>query len=88
MYYGIKSIEDVIDLHGLRADQAERELVRFLNSLIRKRARQALIIHGKGAGVLKDLTAECLSVNSYVARYYKAPPHLGGEGATVAEFCS
>ena len=86
MYYSGGEIEDVIDLHGLRAEAAEQALYRFVNEMIRKQSRKALIIHGKGSGVLKEVTDDCLRQNGYVERYYTAPLDMGGSGATIVEF--
>jgi len=86
MYYSGGKIEDVIDLHGLRAEVAEQALYKFISEMIRKHSKKALIIHGKGSGVLKEVTDECLRQNGYVQKYYTAPLEQGGSGATVVEF--
>ena len=86
MYYGEGEIDDVVDLHGMRAADAEQALYKFMNEMIRKQAPKALIIHGKGSGVLKEVAEDCLRQNGYVARYYTAPLNMGGSGATIAEF--
>lgn len=86
MYYSGGKIEDVIDLHGLRAEVAEQALYKFINEMIRKHSKKALVIHGKGSGVLKEVTEDCLRQNGYVSRYYMASLEHGGSGATVVEF--
>jgi DNA mismatch repair protein MutS2 len=86
MYYTGGEIADVIDLHGLRAADAEVALYSFINEIIRKRSLKALIIHGKGSGVLKEVTDDCLRQNGYVKKYYTAPLSQGGSGATLVEF--
>jgi|GEM_PF-3253277 DNA mismatch repair protein MutS2 len=86
MYYNGRVIKDVIDLHGMRAESAEQSVYRFINEMIRKHSKKALIIHGKGAGVLKEVTDDCLRQNGYVSKFYIAPLEYGGSGATVVEF--
>lgn len=86
---GQYSIQDELDLHALRAIDAERLLKRFLIE-----ARQAghlcvRIIHGKGprgigeGSVLKGLVDLMLRQRSDVLAFASAPEAAGGTGATL-----
>lgn len=78
------------DLHGLKAREAEREVVRFLESCQRTGQRWVRIIVGKGLhskggkGTLRDHIVGALSQRSaarYVLAFRTAPQRLGGTGA-------
>jgi DNA-nicking Smr family endonuclease len=47
---GRSSVDDVIDLHGLRQDEAHRALRGFLAAAQRRDAKVVLIVTGKGSG--------------------------------------
>ena len=84
--------EASLDLHGLRGDDAEREILRFIRAKHQEGRRQLLIIHGRGrgsaggAGVLGGVVTDTLSrtgLSKIVLAFASAPRHLGGEGAIV-----
>jgi DNA-nicking Smr family endonuclease len=78
------------DLHGLTAGEAEREVLRFVESCQRDGGRWVRIIVGKGLhskggkGTLRDHVVGALSQRSaarYVLAFRTAPQRLGGTGA-------
>src|SRR5690606_23518529 len=81
-----------IDLHGLRADEAEAEVVRFVRDRHRRGARIVRIVHGKGLhsdgglGVLGDRALHALTEGGaapFVLAFTSAAPEAGGTGALV-----
>lgn len=80
-------IEAELDLHGLRSDEAKKELVWFIKQCSFNRFRCARIIHGKGQRspnkqpVLKTKTANWLMQMDSVLAYCTAPKTDGGTGA-------
>jgi len=76
-----------IDLHGLSADKARRELESFLNECLNRKLECVRIVHGKGYGsgergpVLKRLTREYLSNADTVLAFSSALDKDGGTGA-------
>ena len=82
-------IQDQLDLHGLRSDEARRRLVEFLNACIRRGTRCVRIIHGKGLRsknrepVLKRKVAGWLSRRDEILAFCEARPADGGAGAVV-----
>lgn len=80
-------IENELDLHGLRRDQAKLQLVWFIRESQLKNIRCVRIIHGKGQRspnkqpVLKSKTAGWLKQMDEVLAYCTAPPTDGGSGA-------
>lgn len=78
------------DLHGLKAREAEREVLRFLGACQRSGKRWVRIIVGKGLhskdgkGTLRDHVVGALSQRGparYVLAFRTAPQRLGGTGA-------
>jgi DNA-nicking Smr family endonuclease len=82
-----------LDLHGMRASEAEREVVRFLRAEQRRGIRRVLIVHGKGlhsegGAVLSDVVVRVITeggaapvVNAFVT----ASHSMGGSGALLIE---
>ena len=85
---GEYAIQDEIDLHHLRAQDAEAMLRTFLGEA-RAGSRQCVrIIHGKGlrsegAPVLKMLVDRTLRLRGDVLAFASAPPAQGGAGAVL-----
>ncbi len=83
------SVQDEIDLHHLRADEAGALLLRFLEESRRAGLRCVKVIHGKGlrsgsrGPVLKVLTAHLLRRRREVIAYASARAGQGGSGATL-----
>ena len=82
-------VQDHIDLHGMRSDEARSLLVDFLNEALRKGYRCVRVVHGKGyrspnrEPVLKRKMAQWLRQRNEVLAYCEAPAADGGSGATV-----
>ena len=82
------SIQDEIDLHNLRAAEAESVLKRFLNEAGKGFHPCVRIVHGKGlrsegAPVLKMLVDRVLRQRGDVLAFASAPPAQGGAGAVL-----
>lgn len=74
-----------INLIGKRRDDAEIELIKFLDSSIASSIKTIRIIHGVGSGILKEMVKEVLKNHPYVKSFCPAHPNEGGAGATIAE---
>ncbi|WP_028975052.1 Smr/MutS family protein [Spirochaeta cellobiosiphila] len=82
-------VEDVIDLHGYTAKEAEAKLAKFLLRSKRKGYRKVYIIHGKGKhsqeeGVLKDMVRRYLEKSTLIGKTGHPPNKDGGTGVTWA----
>jgi DNA-nicking Smr family endonuclease len=83
-------IQDQIDLHGLRVDEAREALVLFLVQCLKREIRCVRIIHGKGLGspsrepVLKGKVLRWLIQRDEVLAFCQAGPSDGGSGAVLA----
>ncbi|CAN5725771.1 hypothetical protein BH09PSE5_BH09PSE5_07900 [soil metagenome] len=82
-------IQDQIDLHGLRRDEAREQLSAFLRSSARHGIRCIRVVHGKGHGspgrepVLKLKVRGWLVQHNAVLAFVQARPVDGGNGALV-----
>ena len=82
-------IQDEIDLHGMRRDEAREALAEFLKEVTRRGLRCVRIIHGKGLGsvnkepVLKKMVHRWLVQKDEVIAFCQAKAADGGSGALV-----
>jgi DNA-nicking Smr family endonuclease len=82
-------IQDHLDLHGARVDEARELLALFLREAVRRGFRCVRVVHGKGLGskdrqpVLKGKTRVWLAQRDEVIAFCQARPAEGGSGALV-----
>lgn len=82
-------IQDQLDLHGLRRDQARELLAEFLRQACKRGLRCVRIIHGKGLGsvnrepVLKNKVRTWLVQKEEVLAFCQAKAADGGSGALI-----
>jgi DNA mismatch repair protein MutS2 len=72
-----------VDVRGLRADEAVREVEAFLDQAFRNGDPGVLVLHGHGTGALKQAVREYLQDSPYVRMYRPGESHEGGDGVTV-----
>jgi DNA-nicking Smr family endonuclease len=86
---GVWVLQDELDLHGLRRDEARERLAAFLRESVKKGSRCVRIVHGKGHGspgrepVLKAKVKSWLVQRSEVLAFTYARPADGGHGALI-----
>lgn len=85
---GQYALQDEIDLHHLRAADAETMLKRFLDQARNEDRFCVRVIHGKGlrsenTPVLKALVDRLLRLRGDVLAFASAPPRMGGTGAVL-----
>ncbi len=86
---GAWTIQDQIDLHGLRRDEAREHLAEFLRESGRRGLRCVRVVHGKGLGspgrqpVLKSRVRAWLVQKSEVIAFTQARASDGGHGALI-----
>ena len=82
-------IQDAIDLHGYRTDEARELLAGFLRDAIKRGLRCVRVVHGKGLGsrdrqpVLKGKARVWLAQRDEVIAFCQARPAEGGSGALI-----
>ena len=86
---GVWALQDEIDLHGLRTDQARERVAAFVRESARAGLRCVRVVHGKGLGspgrepVLKAKVKSWLVQRSEVLAFTHARPADGGHGALI-----
>ncbi len=73
----------ILDLHGLRADEAVERLDKFLSDALINGFDEVLVYHGIGTGKLAYAVRTFLSTYPSLISYGDAPQNLGGFGATL-----
>lgn len=74
-----------IDIRGERPEEAEYEVIRFVDDSYSSGVDRIEILHGKGTGALKKTVKEILQNHDKVKNFYFAPIEMGGDGITIAE---
>jgi DNA mismatch repair protein MutS2 len=75
----------VVDLHGMRADEARHALEHAVNHQFMEGAEAIRIIHGRGDGILRRMVHDALKAQAELVAYFRdstAPGQQGG--ATIA----
>jgi DNA mismatch repair protein MutS2 len=78
-------VHQEINVIGQHAEEARDAVDDFLDRAVMATASRVRIVHGHGMGVLKKVISELLARHPHVARFYPAPQHEGGAGATIVE---
>lgn len=81
-------ISDVFDLHTIAPKEVRRVVEEYLLEAHRAGFRSVRIIHGKGAGVQREIVRGVLGRTPFVKSWTDAPPGGGGWGATVAHLAA
>lgn len=82
----LNNINYRLDIRGKRVDEAEKDIIRFIDNAIMQSLDNVEILHGKGTGVLKQLVQTILKSTKEVKNYYYAGIESGGDGITIVEF--
>ena len=75
-----------VDLHGMRVNQVELELLRALDAAVLEDLSEIRVIHGKGTGALRKRVAEVLEKDLRVVETRMGYPYEGGAGVTIVMF--
>jgi DNA mismatch repair protein MutS2 len=83
--YKIPETEYRLDIRGKKPEEADFEIVKFIDNSFMVGESRIEILHGKGTGALKRTVKEILEKHDNVKDYYFAPIESGGEGITIVE---
>jgi DNA mismatch repair protein MutS2 len=72
----------IVDLRGMRADDAVALLDKRLDELLAAGASRVRVVHGHGTGALKRAIREHLAISPHVAGTEVPADDAGGDGAT------
>lgn len=84
--YELKTPGLRIDIRGKKPDEAEFEVIRFLDDCYSSGIDRVEILHGKGTGALKLMVKEVIKRHPRVKTSYFASVEFGGDGITIVEF--
>lgn len=76
--------ETELHLRALRAEDALIELQKFIDDSVLAGLHQVRIVHGKGGGILRQVTHDYLRRCRDVQSYREGEPGEGGQGVTIA----
>ena len=74
-----------LDLRGMRKAEALQVLQEFLDASLMASSTTAVILHGKGDGILRQVVKQKLKEYDHVVSSYHPKPEEGGEGITIVE---
>jgi DNA mismatch repair protein MutS2 len=74
-----------LDIRGRKPDEADFEILKFIDDSYMTGQDRVEILHGKGTGALKKTVKDILDKHEKVKNYYFAPIEFGGEGITIVE---
>lgn len=77
------SFKDELDIRGARADEALDKLIHFIDDAIQFGVKKVRILHGTGAGILRQLVRQQLSATPGVVKFEDEDVRIGGTGITV-----
>lgn len=72
-----------LDLHGMRAEEAEEKMDKFLSDALIDGWDEVVIYHGIGTGKLSYAVKKFLTSHPKVKSFEDAPQHMGGFGAKI-----
>jgi DNA mismatch repair protein MutS2 len=74
-----------IDVRGMRGDEALQAVAYFIDDAIQTAAGRVRILHGTGAGILRELIRNYLHSTPGIRRVQDEDVRLGGTGITVVD---
>lgn len=74
-----------LDIRGYKPEEAEMEVIKFIDDNYSDGAGQIEILHGKGTGVLKKTVHDILKRHEFVKNYSFAKIEVGGDGVTIVD---
>jgi DNA mismatch repair protein MutS2 len=80
------SFQVTIDLRGKRADEAVSMIQHYIDDAILLNIPEVRILHGKGNGILRQVTREFLGTVKEVKKFTDEALERGGPGITVVSF--
>jgi DNA mismatch repair protein MutS2 len=80
-----RHVATTLDVRGARVDEALELLDRYLNDAAMASAGRITVVHGHGAGALRDAVRATLSGHPLVRKWRPGDRGEGGDGATIVE---
>ncbi len=80
-----KTVSNRLDLRGMRYEEAEPLISKFISDCHYAGLNQVSIIHGFGTGVIRELVQSKLRANKLVKSFRYGGQNEGGQGATIVD---
>lgn len=77
------NFKDELDIRGMRADEALDNVTHFVDDALQFGIKKIRILHGTGAGILRQLVRQQLSATPGIAKFEDEDVRMGGAGITV-----
>jgi DNA mismatch repair protein MutS2 len=74
-----------VNVIGETAESARERVDKFLDEAYMAGRFRLRVVHGHGKGILRKTLHEMFASHPHVEKFYLAPPHEGGAGATIVE---
>jgi DNA mismatch repair protein MutS2 len=74
-----------INVIGTTAEEARERVDKFLDDAYMAGRFRLRVVHGHGKNILKNSLHQMFASHPHVEKFYPAPPHEGGTGATIVE---
>ncbi|MFC2135113.1 Smr/MutS family protein, partial [Bacteroidota bacterium] len=74
-----------LDIRGKKPEDAEFEVIKFIDEAYASSLQNIEVLHGKGTGALKRMVHDILKKHESVKDYYHAHIEMGGDGITIIE---
>lgn len=84
--YDLNDLNYRLDIRGKKIEDAESEIIKFLDNSNMHGINRVEILHGKGTGALKQLVQSILKSYIHIEKFYFAGIESGGDGVTIVEF--
>jgi DNA mismatch repair protein MutS2 len=73
-----------LDMRGMRANEIEALVDRYLNDAYLSNLNEVRLVHGKGTGTLRKIVRDVLATHPLVTSYAPGIDGEGGDGVTIA----
>ncbi|MBP5342571.1 endonuclease MutS2 [bacterium] len=75
-----------LDLRGMRYEEAEEALIKFIDDAIYANLNEVEIVHGFGTLALRNMVINYCKSNKEIKRFRSGEEHEGGRGVTICYF--
>jgi DNA mismatch repair protein MutS2 len=82
----VSQFQMTLDIRGKRADEAHAMIQRYIDDAILIGIKELRILHGKGNGILREITREYLAGQKEIKKYGDEVLERGGAGVTIVIF--
>jgi DNA mismatch repair protein MutS2 len=80
-----RTVRTEINVIGETAEEAAKNVDKFLDDAFLAQLSRVRIVHGSGKGILRRALADLLAGHPQVEKFFLAPQEEGGAGATIVE---